>query len=126
MFLALCKRRNVHIRYQRFANAMTASAVYNVNRSSAEDPVIRPFDFVMDEEQSERRERQMYVRRVVRDSVRSVNMGASREKYLQVRKTVIEKLNAAGYPEAEQVFDEMWPHLKPKGRRIAECQKSAP
>ena len=50
MFSALCKRRNVKIKYERFANAQTAAAVYNVNRGKADDPIVQPFDFVRDDE----------------------------------------------------------------------------
>ena len=59
MFQALCNRRNVRIKYERFANAQTAAAVYNVNRVKADDPIISAMDFVRDEESSRKKERWM-------------------------------------------------------------------
>ncbi|MGA9135549.1 MAG: hypothetical protein WB384_26360, partial [Candidatus Sulfotelmatobacter sp.] len=43
MFQALCKRRNIRIKYERYANAQTAAAVYNTARTKADDPMVHPF-----------------------------------------------------------------------------------
>ncbi len=55
MFQALCKRRNIRIRYERYAHAMTASAVYNVNRANRDDRLLMPMDFVRVETPEDRR-----------------------------------------------------------------------
>jgi hypothetical protein len=111
MFQALCKRRNVRIKYERLANALTASVVANVNRSNADDPVIVPFDFVRDDESAQRKERLNAAKRHCR-KVLNVPPKTSREKIVEIRGKAIKDLEAAGYPDAEQIFDSCWPHLK--------------
>jgi len=45
MFFELRKRRVVRIRHERYANAMTAAMVFNVNRGEEQEP-LTAFDFV--------------------------------------------------------------------------------
>lgn len=113
MFFALCKRRNVALKYERYANAQTAAAVYNVNRHNAEDPLVRAMDFVMDSEQSNKREELLKIKRFIRSSIQAVPMSAPRSKFLEVRRNVIQKLAAQGQ-DGETLFDHLWPSLKPK------------
>jgi hypothetical protein len=113
MFQALCKRRNVGIKYDRFANAQTAAAVYNVNRSSAEDPIVQPFDFIRDEEAAKKKERLDAAKRHCR-KVLNVPPSTTREKILDIRSKAIKDLETAGYPDAESIFDSCWPYLKQK------------
>jgi hypothetical protein len=119
-FRALCKRRNVRIRYERYAHALTASAVYNVNRHSADDPIISAFDFVRDEEASEKREHLLKAKRFVKKVIGGMPIMTPMEKLLEKRLAVIADLKASGYKDGEAIFDECFPHLKPKED---ECQK---
>lgn len=113
MFQALCKRRNISIKYDRYANAITASAVYNTSRAKAEDPVIHPFDFVMDEEQAEQKERNRQYRQYINKTIgAAVKAGASREKLIEIRAKAIKDLEKAGRMNAEELFDTLWPSLK--------------
>jgi hypothetical protein len=114
MFQALCRRRNIGIRYERYANALTAAAVYNVNRGSSDDPVVAAFDFIRSEEDAIKLEK-------VREGKRYINkvigqlpmMTTTRAKYIDVRRKVIIDLQASGHADAEDLFDSVWPHLKP-------------
>jgi len=113
MFLALCKRRNVRIRYERYAHGQTAAAVYNTNRSSDDQPVIQAMDFARTQEQVEAKERKLAVLQFITNSIRGVPKDAPRRKFLEVRRNVIKKLADQGCVNAEQLFDEKWPSLKP-------------
>jgi hypothetical protein len=114
MFSALCKRRNVQIKYDRFANAQTAAAVYNTNRSKADDPIIQPFDFIRDAESAKKKERLDVAKRHCR-KVLNVPPKTSREKIMEIRGKAIKDLEAEGYSDAESIFDSCWPHLAKKG-----------
>jgi hypothetical protein len=110
MFQALCIRRNVGIRYERFANALTASAVYNVNRTSDESPVVSAFDFVR--EADPEREQTQQIKRLIKNVVGNIPAGTTREKLLEVRERTIASLKSQGRADAESIFDECWPSLK--------------
>jgi len=109
----LAKRRNVGIRYDRYANALTASAVYNVNRGSEDSPTVCAFDFVRDEKSAAKLEKLREARQHVKKVIGQLPMTTPREKYLDVRRKVIADLTASKYENAEALFDEVWPHLKP-------------
>jgi len=111
-FQALARRRNIRIKYERFANALTASAVYNANRHSAEDPVITAMDFVRDEAQSEKREKILTAKRFINKVISSLPITTPREVLVEKRKKAIQDLQASGYQEAEIIFDECFPSLK--------------
>jgi hypothetical protein len=113
MFQALCKRRNVRIKYERLANALTASVVANVNRSKADDPIIQPFDFIRDGESAQKKERLDAAKRHCK-KVMNVPSGTSREKIMEIRGRAIKDLEAAGYENAENIMDSCWPHLAKK------------
>lgn len=122
MFWALCKRRNIRLKYERYAHAMTTAAVYNTLRSKADDPVVRPFDFVMDDEQTASREQRKKFWRYAQQAIAKLPMNTPRETLLEKRRLAIADLRASGCKEPETFFDEVWPHLKP---REEQCQKSA-
>ena len=110
-FRALCQRRNIRIKYERYSNAITAAAVYNVNRHEVDDPVVSAFDFVRDERDSEKREKLLKAKRFVRQAL-ALPFGTTREKFLEVRGKVINDLKASGYDEAEQIVNGCYPSLK--------------
>ena len=116
MFQALCKRRNVRIKYERYAHAITASVVANVNRGKAEDPTIAPFDFVRDEESSRKKEHLERAKKHCK-KVMNVPPGTTSERIQEIRRAAIKDLEASGYKNAEQIFDECWPSLKPKDKQ---------
>ena len=63
---ALCARRNIHFKYDRFAAGIVASAVYNVNRASADSPMITAFDFVRDEKDAAARAEVQNIKGVIK------------------------------------------------------------
>jgi hypothetical protein len=113
MFKALCRRRNVGIRYNRYAAAMTASAVYNVNRGSPDAPILTAFDFIRPEEDAIRLQKIRETEQYIKTVIGHLPMTTPREKYLDVRRKVIIDLAASGNADAEELFDRVWPHLKP-------------
>lgn len=114
MFQALCKRRNVRIKYERFANAQTAAAVYNVHRRKVEDQVVEAMDFVRDDEQARERDELRKARTFAQRAIGMLKMGTPLEKIMEVRRKAIADLAASGRKDAEEIMNEMWPTLKPK------------
>jgi hypothetical protein len=114
MLRALCKRRAIRIKYERFANAQVAAAIWNVHRTSEDQPTVTAFDWVRDAEESSKREQLLNYKRIINDAVRQTPVTAPRSKFLEVRRTVIAKLTEQGCENAEQMFDEKWPSLKPQ------------
>lgn len=113
MFQALCKRRNIRIKYERYAHAMTTSAVYNVNRHSQDDPVITAFDFIRDERSALKKEKQRQAKQYIKQAIGGLPMTTTREKFLEVRSKVIADLTASGHKDAEQLMNACWPSLEP-------------
>lgn len=113
MFRALCKRRNIRLKYERYANAETAAAVYNMARTSEEQPVLSAFDFVREPEEAAEHDRIREVRKVIMQAFSGLP-AMDRTKVLELRATMIAKLKAKGQDDAEQIFDDCWPSLKPK------------
>jgi len=113
-FQALCKRRNIRIKYERFANAQTAAAVYNSRRTKVEDQMIEAMDFVRDGEQAEKRESLRKARTYAQRAIGSLPMGTPEAKVLEVRRKAIADLKAFGREDAEEIMNEMWPMLRPK------------
>lgn len=114
MFLALCKRRNVRIRYERYASSISAAAIYNVNRHSNDDPVVKAFDFVRDDESIFKLEKLRKAKRYVKKAIGEMPWkSTSRQQYLAKRLVIISDLKADGYADAEQIFNVCWPNLTP-------------
>ena len=107
------KRRNISIRYDRYANALTAAAVYNVNRGGTDDPVVTAFDFVRPEADAIRLEKIREGHRYLKTVIGNLPMTTPRSKFLDVRRKAIADLTASGYDDPEAMFDTVWPHLKP-------------
>jgi hypothetical protein len=117
MFRALCKRRNIRLKYERYANAETAAAVYNCARVSEEQPVLTAFDFVREPEAAAEHDRIREVKKVIMQAFSDLP-AMDRSKLLELRAKLIAKLKAKGQDDAEQLFDECWPSLKPKEDEI--------
>lgn len=101
------------IRYERYANALTASAVYNVHRGSVDDAVVAAYDFVRPEAEAIKLEKVREAHRHIKKVIGSLPMTTTRAKLLDVRRKVIVDLQASGYEDPEAMFNEVWPHLKP-------------
>jgi hypothetical protein len=118
-FYELAKRRGNRIRYERYANALTASAVYNVHRGSEDTPIVDAFDFIRDARESakldKQREGRKFCQKVIRDLPPATT---SREKYLEVRLTAIADLKAGGYDNAAELFNSVWPNLVPTAEEV--------
>jgi hypothetical protein len=109
MFHALCQRKRIRYKYERLAHAMTASAVYNVNRSK-DSPVLQPSDFVV--ERTRDQEELEAIKKIIRTAIAAVPVGTPREALLKTKEKVIKSLNDRGRKDSEQVFDSCWPSLK--------------
>jgi hypothetical protein len=114
MFQALCKRRNIRIKYERYAHAQTAAAVYNTARTKADDPTVHPFDFVRDEESQRKKEELGKFRAFAQRAIGVLPIGTVQEKILEVRLKAVKDLEVAGCKDAEGLMDSVWPHLKQK------------
>jgi hypothetical protein len=114
MLRELCKRRNIGIKYDRYANAETAAAVYNVNRGSEETPIITAFDFVRSKESADKLDRKREVLKVIRQGFGTLPAGLGRSKILKMRADLIAKLIGQGVTDAEAIFDDCWPSLRPQ------------
>jgi hypothetical protein len=113
MFQALCKRRNAGIRYERYANALTAAAVYNSVRTSEDSPLICAFDFLRDEKESAKLEKLREGKKFIKKVIGQMPMMTPRSKLLEIRRKAIIDLAASGYETPEELFDSVWPSLKP-------------
>lgn len=114
MFRSLCERRNIRFKHQRFTAGMTAAAVYNVNRTSPDAPMLSAFDFVRDEESSRKKAERDQILSTIKKVVGSMPGDTPREKLLEVRRRTIASLKSQGRQDAEELFDSCWPTLKPK------------
>jgi hypothetical protein len=111
MFQALCRRRNVRLKHERFANALTASAVYNVNRGS-DSPALSPFDFVR--EPDPQAEQTRAIKQQIRQAIGAMPCDTPKVKLLEIRERVINSLKSQGRHDAEQIWAECWPSLTPE------------
>jgi hypothetical protein len=111
MFRALCSRRNIRIKYERFANALTAAAVYNVNRVSADTPIVHAIEFVREPDPA--KEEVKRIKASINGTIGSMPMSTSREKFMEIRARMIADLVSHGRKDAESIFDECFPSLKP-------------
>ena len=114
LFTALCKRRNLRLKHERFANALTAAAVYNVNRSSSDNPIMTAFDFVRDEKSSQARAERLAIKAQIMQSVGGMPSDTPREKFMEIRARVISQLNSKGRTDGEALWAECWPTLVPE------------
>lgn len=119
MFIELSKRRNVRIKHLRYANSITAAAMYNTHRGDSDTPVIHAFDFVREEKDANRLAKLGEAKRFVRQSIGQLPMDTPRAKYLSIRLKTIADLAKNGYLNADEIFDEVWPSLKPTAEELA-------
>jgi hypothetical protein len=104
-------RQKQQFKYDKYLAAIPASAVYNVNRSSLDIPTIDPIDFVRDRDPREEEVKEIKV--MIKHTISELPSGTTPEKYQMVRKHLIDKLTENGVKDAEEIFDECWPSLKP-------------
>jgi hypothetical protein len=112
-FQELAKRRNTRIRHDRYAAALAAAAIYNVNRAGADAPVVTAFDFIRDDEATAKLEKAREGKRYCNKVIGGLPFGTPRSKLLEIRTKAIADLKASGYSNAEAIFDSVWPSLKP-------------
>ncbi len=110
MFNALCKRKRIRYKYERLAHALTASAVYNCNRASKDSPIIQPFDFIRETDAAQ--EEVNVIKALIRKAIGDAP-AMPREKLLRIRMNVLANLAKRGRTDGEQIFDSVWPTLKP-------------
>lgn len=114
MFSALCRRRNVRIRYERYAHALTASAVYN---TSAGKHVANPMDWIREGAAAKRYDERMKIKEFISGVISRMPPQTTFEQLLEVkRKALIDIVNTGvvDHEEAERMFDAIWPTLKAK------------
>ena len=109
-FNALCKRRNARLRHDRFASAITASAVYNVNRSSADAPLVEPIDFICPKPEADEQTQQ--IKKLFKEVIAALPQSTPAAKYKEIRDRSIADLEAQGRMDARELFNECWPTLK--------------
>jgi hypothetical protein len=114
MFMALCVRRNVRFKHDRFAAGMVASATYNCHRTEKDSPVFTAWDFVRNEEEDEAHAQTRKIKEMIRKAIGVLPSNTPRIKLLQIRQQCINSLLRQGRKDAEVLFDECWPMLKPK------------
>lgn len=118
MFTALCKRRNVRLKQDRFANAITAASIYNVHRAGTDAELVTPFDFVRDAAQTEELDKVRLLKRQIRDAVTRMPNNTTREAFLKIRKNVIAGIEKLGRTDGAELWAECWPTLVPEGEEI--------
>lgn len=121
-FQQLAKRRNIAIRYDRYANALTASAIYNVNRGSTDDAVVTAYDFIRPEDEANKLAQLRETQRYIKTVIGHLPVTTPRAKLLENRRKIIVDLEASGHKDAESLFDEVWPHLKPTSEEKKESK----
>lgn len=114
MFNTLCARRNLKFKCDRYTAGMVASAVYNTNRSSADIPMMTAFDFIRDERSSAELAEKQRITSVIKQVIGQLPSNTSPEKIQTIRAKTIASLKAQGRTDAEQLFNDSWPSLKPK------------
>jgi hypothetical protein len=110
-FNALTKRRNVRFKHERFANALTAAAVYNVNRTSAETPTISAWDFIRTVDPAQ--EQRDGIKKMILKVVGDLPCDTPRAKLLELRAKVVNSLTAQGCKNGAGIWAECWPALVP-------------
>jgi hypothetical protein len=110
-FNALCKRKNIRFKYERLAHAITASAIYNVNRANSDSPLISPIDFVREVDPQEEQTKQ--IKQLISQAIGQAPQGTTAEKFQEIRTRCIASLESQGRKDAESLFNEVWPSLKP-------------
>ena len=116
MFRALCERRNVRLKHDRYANAITAAAVYNVHRVGEATPMVEPFDFVRDAKSCELRAKRQEAKAKIMQAVGIMPTNTTREKFMEIRERVVAGLTAEGRTDAAELWAECWPSLVPEGK----------
>jgi hypothetical protein len=110
-FRYLRLRQRQAFAYEKYLAYIPASAIYNVNRGSVDAPYLDPIDFIRERHPKEEQIKEIKV--MIKDIIGKVKSDSTPEKYQQVRRELIDKLIENGVKDAEAIFDECWPSLKP-------------
>jgi hypothetical protein len=113
MIQALCKRRNIRIKYERYAHGITASLIYNTNRGK-DDPAVVPYDFIRDDNSRRKKEELLKAKAFIKKTIGGLPFMTPMEKLQEVRLKVIADVRASGRDDAEELVNECWPSLTPK------------
>lgn len=114
MFNALCKRRNIRFKYECFAHAQTTAAIYNVNRSSEDAPMLTAFDFVRTSKVSKEKAERQSIRHNIQRYIGSLPASTTAEKFQEIRSKSIQELTKQGQTDAEEIWNEAFPSMKPQ------------
>lgn len=71
------------------------------------------FDFIRDEKDAAKRERVREAKRYIQKVIGGMPMTTPLARFHEIRLNAIKDLLASGHQNAEELFDEVWPHLKP-------------
>jgi hypothetical protein len=83
-------------------------------RSSEDVPIISAYDFIRDEASAAKLEKVREGKKHISMVIRNLPIfGTPRAKYLEVRREAIANMTASGYDNAEALFNQVWPNLKP-------------
>lgn len=116
MFRALGKRRVLGQRHERSFHGITAAAVYNTARTKDDQTMLDTygFDFAMTDEQAAAKQRKATFYAFAKKVIGTMPMSTPIEKLQEVRLKGIKDLEQAGCEYAEEIFNTLWPTLKPK------------
>jgi len=115
MLKALCVRRNVRLKHERYAAAEVAAAVYNVHRPPNSDaPLMSAWDFVRDGEQARQYADWLEAQRYVRKAIAQLPCDTPREQLMRIRQHTIDTLTRRGRTDAAELWAQAWPSLVPK------------
>jgi len=107
MYFALMKRRNVEFKHQCFQSGTMAAMIANMSQRVS-SKVWTPWDFVPDEKRNEEREK---LKRLIM-TMFSFNADKAIQNPMKdedlIKKTIA-KLEAQGYRDAAEIFDELFP-----------------
>jgi hypothetical protein len=111
MFKALMTRRAIRFKHECYAHAITASTVVNVNRTSKDQDIVTPWNFIGGGKKPEDVE-VAEVKRWIREYWSRLPLDTSFEKCKEIRARQIDELTRRGQTDATAIFDEVFPHLK--------------
>lgn len=121
MFQALQERKHIHFKYESYWAGIPASTIINIKLPKNAEPV-SPFDFAGIEHSTEMSEYEKLRHNITAMfSSLSLTSDSSPQRYKALQERTIERLLADGHPDAEEVFDEIFPGWREERTK---CQQS--